>query len=213
MNKRVSMLVACSIMLVSGLVIGWGLWQRHEIGQEQATQSKILKQKEASLATIKSSYNQTLLKEALQSGDGTVVQNAQVVATQTKFDQTVNKFFNVVFTFSNNKEYLARANKAKAYATDDVLKNQKLFNDGKDSTGHSYVDSADLSVSFDNASVANSVVANDGTMTGYVTVRYYAQTGDSTPGISTVAFLVTYNSKTNLLTKVTQLGSLSNESM
>lgn len=59
-----------------------------------------------------------------------------------------NRFFKTYFTWQNSEEYGARASKLTSVVTTSLLKNQNIFDNGKDSLGGDYVENTGVKSEF-----------------------------------------------------------------
>lgn len=80
------------------------------------------------------------------------------------------KFFSIYDTYTDNQSYLARKNKLQELITDNV-KNNGMFDDGKDISGHSMVTALQLTMKFDSLDAYVQNYNND-TINAIVSVNY-----------------------------------------
>lgn len=80
------------------------------------------------------------------------------------------KFFSIYDTYTDNQSYLARKNKLQGLITDNV-KNNGMFDDGKDISGHSMVTALQLTMKFDSLDAYVQNYNND-TINAIVSVNY-----------------------------------------
>lgn len=207
MNTQMKAIVITSLLVLGLGVVGWEAYERNQINHTVTTQTQNLRKLNAEIRAAQSQVDHQEYQAALVSNNLQVKQNAQAVQVTSQFKDVAQKFFKVAYTFNDQQQWVARKKEAAAYASDEVLNDQKLFNDGKGSDGSNYIAGLGLKAAYNNATVANSVVNSDGTVDGYVKVTYSATSDSQASATTTAVYVVKYNSQTKKLTSVQLLGN------
>ncbi|GAK31064.1 hypothetical protein WOSG25_070410 [Weissella oryzae SG25] len=118
--------------------------------------------------------------------------------------EVLNTFFNGYYTYNTQSEYDSRTKRLKTVATDDVLKDEKVFQ----ADPYKKVKQLDLQSTFKELNFfPTNVSASE--VTGYVYVAYSANYANKNAGNSQALFLITYDRTTKQLSKVQGQGELS----
>lgn len=207
MNKQKKTAIIVALLVLGVGTLGWETYERNQINREQAVQTQKLEKAKKALTNATFNVDDKQYNKALNSEDPMVKNNAEATKVTNQFQKVATNFFKIAYTFNSQKSWVARKDKASKYATDDVLNDQKLFNDGKADDGSDYITSTGLSANFQNAYVANGVVNGNDTIDGYVQVTYQASYGDQNAASTTSIYLVKYDVKNQKLTSVQLLGN------
>lgn len=137
--------------------------------------------------------------------------NAQIRQTQLKKKAVATqaaKLFKILFTYSSQADWAARSTQAKSLVTDTILNDKTYFNDGKDDTGNSIIDTMKLQSSFISADTCVSLINDDANTVDCVSVvKYAAQYGSERSATTTVVYTSTYDLNQQKFTKLQKLGT------
>lgn len=203
-DKLPFVLIAVGLLIFAG-----GAYKTHTMNKKVASINATLKDRQAVLAAKKRDSQTIVLKKAETPQQKNTQQQLQNVSDMKRI---TTAFFNVTMTFSSQKEWDNRAVKASAYATDNVLKNKNLFNSGKDSTGHSIINTIKEEMHFSSLQMGATTVGSDGTMTGIAEVSFSASTYGNDPANKTDVYQVKYDPQQHKVTDVQRIGELNTTS-
>jgi hypothetical protein len=99
------------------------------------------------------------------------------------------KFFEVFMTWDNGSSYRGRADLLRNIASTDLLKNKKVFDDGKGVTGDDYIENSGLQSQYEN-STASILDSTKNRISTLVKVNYQASTDDNTEDSAIRYFIV-----------------------
>ena len=92
--------------------------------------------------------------------------------------------------------------------SDDILNNKAYFNDGKDDTGESIIDTMQLQSGFISANTGVSLInESNNTVDCVSVVKYAAQYGSERSATTTMVYASTYDLTQHKFTKLQKLGS------
>lgn len=172
MNKKEkNVIIGLSILLV---VLG-GVWIALRV-HNVSMQNK-LKNAQTEYNVAEKKYDRVLKQAEEKYINQGATDNDSIVQSVSSQKNNYNvikkmstKFFSVYDTYTDNKSYLARKNKLQDLITDNV-KNNGMFDDGKDISGHSMVTALQLTMKFDSLDAYVQNYNND-TINAIVSVNY-----------------------------------------
>lgn len=199
---------AVGIIVLSLLSIGFSKVKQIQYNQQLSTVKAELKKQNTLLSHTKRNVKKQKLDEALVSSNNAESQNTLDYDAKKELSHSANKFFDVLLTYDDQKSWLSRKNKAKKYATSDVLKNKKFFNDGLDSTGHSIIEAKGLNSTFISSQTYLTGVNDQQITDGIAKVVYLSRLNDSdSSGETTDYYQLKYDLNQNKLIQVERLGT------
>lgn len=146
------------ILLLSLGLIGFSSFQIKSVADQRVALTREVNKSDTELKALKAKYADKYTKvnhEATLKAKKSSNPALRTVANQNinyeKVNSVATKFFNIYYTFSDTKEYLARANKLKDIITPSIKNDKEIFDNGKDSTGGDYIKSTGLQSEFDTA--------------------------------------------------------------
>lgn len=197
------MLTAIVIAVVA-LVITLGFQiDKLQVKQRTATLDHQVSLEQKQLSGLQTSQKAVLIKVAKRNDNSaTTALGKQYVATQAA-DKQVNGFFKVAMTFDSDQTWKARDKKVLKYATQDVVNanNPALFNDGKDDSGNSIINSTGRSAQFLDVATQYGPLQSDGTIHGIVKVHFIGSSANNSAQIEDY-YIFTFDTKQNKLTEV-----------
>lgn len=191
MENRKSIFAAVSVIAVSLGLLGIFKFQENSYNQKLA-------KAQTELATQ---------KKALKAAQKAERQKLQAKA-ETEASSSADQLFRILFTYSSQVDWTARTDKAKQLVSDDILNNKAYFNDGKDDTGESIIDTMQLQSSFISANTGVSLInESNNTVDCVSVVKYAAQYGSERSATTTMVYTSTYDLTQHKFTKLQKLGS------
>lgn len=120
------------------------IWHQHSLYHQELVSSKVkansgLKQTRLTYNAHKQKINKQAQNAALKSKDPKVktvaLHNLNYSIAQ---DSTAN-YFKIFYNWDNTSDYRARPKELKGKITSNLANNRKIFDNGNDTTGHSYI--------------------------------------------------------------------------
>lgn len=183
--------------------------------------SHYLNSKEQQINTVLNTRKQILKKYKLKAENPISTMHPKTASERSAYEQlqlahhfsnTANAFFNVIFTFNSQNQWVQRQNKARQYTTEEVLRNKNIFNSGKDISGHSIITTERAVSNFNGMKLYVSPI--DGqtqTAAGLAKVTYSGSTFNTNASSHTDIYLVKYDLHQQKLIQVQRVGELTNE--
>ena len=205
-NKK-STLAAVLVIFISLVLLGLFKYQQSAYEQklqkaqtELATEQKALKQAKK--------QEQRKLREKAATGTAAQQDSAKQAKAENDASTQAAKLFKILFTYSSQADWAARSTQAKSLVTDTILNDKTYFNDGKDDTGNSIIDTMKLQSSFISADTRVSLINEDANTVDCVSVvKYAAQYGSERSATTTVVYTSTYDLNQQKFTKLQKLGT------
>ena len=207
MENRKSIFAAVSVIAVSLGLLGIFKFQENSYNQKLAkAQTELATQKKALKAAQKAE------RQKLQAKAATGTEAQQDTSKQAKAENeassSADQLFRILFTYSSQADWTARTDKAKQLVSDDILNNKAYFNDGKDDTGESIIDTMQLQSGFISANTGVSLInESNNTVDCVSVVKYAAQYGSERSATTTMVYASTYDLTQHKFTKLQKLGS------
>ena len=144
------------------------------------------------------------IKARVRSSSPTVSQNSQQVTALNRSKPIVTKFFSVYTSFKNGKEYRSRASRCINFASNSLLQDHTIFDDGKDVSGGDYVTNSNLHSSFVDIQLTNGVLNNSvlPILAKVVTTSWQDKADVAT---NTDYYQLTYDMNTNKITSLQKI--------
>ncbi len=144
--------VICSIsVLVIGVSIYFITKQTNEYKELKQEKKELEQQVEAAKKAYNKRRNQ--IQEKFYAEDHT--NSPEIVRGLASYNNSyvimndlANRFFKTYFTWQTSEDYIARSSKLTSVATNSLLRNQKIFDNGKDSLGGDYVENTGVKSEF-----------------------------------------------------------------
>lgn len=195
---------AVTVLAIAGLFV-------HGHSEENTTNAKAKRVFEH-VSVERSLYNKKDVKvhdqlfgHAMNSKDPIISSVAQNHYDNTVYYDRLLHFFNVYYNWNSLKSYQDRPKELRNYATNDVLKNKKIFGNGKDKTGGDYIDNAQLNSQFNNLDVY-AISNKGGKITLLADVQYNAWHSDTDDqGTGEKVFEMIYDTKSKKITSINPL--------
>ncbi|MBC2676281.1 hypothetical protein [Listeria booriae] len=156
MSKNRIMLVIC---VVAALISAIGLYTTakqvsayHKLEHEKKVATAAAVQADKTYEARKKKIQQQATDEAQKSNDPLIKAVADHNGAYGVMNTLASAFFKQYYTWKSAEEYRARPSHLENIATTGLLKNQALFDDGKDSTGGDYIANTGVQSSFQSAS-------------------------------------------------------------
>lgn len=201
--------------LIVAIIAFFGLFafENHVQSERQDDYSQASRQLNAAknkLASKKEEARQQAIVLNSKSSNKVTAANALQQQATTKATTAATRFFNAMYSYDNQSEYAKRAVKAKKYASSAVLKNTKIFNSGKGTSGDDYIDNTGLHSAFISAKTSLSSTENLNDIAGLVTVTYSGWYEGSSAGTGSDLYLIHFNYYSQKITKLVHLSRLDN---
>lgn len=143
-ENYVIIFLAVLIVVFSGLWLSFRMTHvklLNESNQQQTALTKAKKDYKSHVADVQES----LIKHSSNSNDTTIKAISLQNNTQASLDNVSSQFFKVYYSWNSNSDYSKRATKLSGLISNDLKNNKTVFDSGKDSTGHGYIDALGLS--------------------------------------------------------------------
>lgn len=205
-DSRISYLLATSIICVSVIGIGYNHYQQRKIDRETQKIERQVYKERVKITDLSSKTQVKLVKQGLSSNDIQTRQSAEQVSASSKLNRASSELFSTLVTYNSQESWLKRKQVAAKLVTPEILKDKKLFNDGKDTTGNSFIDTYGLNSEFVRANT-DAGLKHDNIIDGIVHVTYKANQRDTKPATRIDVYQVTYDLGQQKFTQVHKLGS------
>lgn len=210
-SASISLIVGSILILILGLVIMYERNSQELIDQQtERLEQKLAKRK--SVLRNEKVDSEKLLQNTEQSSDSVKVNNTEQLLATQDMNKAVEKFFKIVTTYNSQSNWLERPKKLENVATEEVLSNKDLFNDGLDDTGNSIIEALELHSMFRSVRVDSGLKdQKTGIIQGIAHVEYESWSTSHTSGVRTEVYFVTYETNTGKITNVQDIGKESLE--
>ena len=202
-EKTKNVLMAVLATLFVGISVFWVGYRVHVY----TTTSKVTSlhnQADKAKSAYQTKYDK-LENQAITKGSAFKNQEIASISTQNgaynSVSSTATKFFAIVENYSTTKQYKSRKDKAKTYATDDVLNNASLF--GTDDS-YKAVEALGLNSSFTSAQTWIEKIDGNN-ITALVRVKYTANYSGQPSGNGMILYEINFDTSRAKITSITQL--------
>lgn len=202
-NKK-STLAAVLVIFISLVLLGIFKYQQNTYNQKlQKAQTELTTEQKALKKAKK--QEQRKLREKAATGTAAQQDSAKQAKAENDASTQAAKLFKILFTYSSQADWAARSTQAKSLVTDTILNDKTYFNDGKDDTGNSIIDTMKLQSSF--ISRVSLINEDANTVDCVSVVKYAAQYGSERSAMTTVVYTSTYDLNQQKFTKLQKLGT------
>lgn len=215
-NMKNHSLLSVILVSISVILLGTSILVHHK-SEKELTSHRIeykaaqreLKEAKTNYTKYKGKLNREYQKGAVRSPNAKVRSVANNDINLHIANQKANQFFDIFYTFSNQKDYRNRSDKLlnKKLITAEYAKDKSTFDDGKDTEGGDYIGSLKLSSRFIQAAAFQSKTVRNQLLT---VVTFESWFGDKEPATTNILYKVNYDGKNKQISHVEKVMVLHN---
>lgn len=206
MNNRKQLIIPTTIFLISLLCFVSFRIIQHHYDTQTAKAQVVLNQKKKQLKNIQQYKNQQAVEKQLTSTNESTANTGNEALAKQEINAKAQKLFKILLTYSSQADWDKRSKLASPYVTTNVLHNTVFFNDGKDSTGHSIINTLGQKSSFIDATIQTGKIDNN-VVSGTAKVTYSVRHDNGTPASTTDYYTYQYDLNQHKFISLNRLGA------